>query len=177
MFLFRTCSFGCCRAAFVRGAGLGLVVHRLALQGGECLGESPKGAICPASLAFFCASKRKRSCCGSARSSCSGSLPLAQQQPLERAGLCAVKSPLPGMDLDARLVFHSKTVTVGKAARLGVSFLGGCFLFLCRKNSASISALRRAVRTLSFLPRNTSKSITKKFGRGPVLIRAATRCS
>lgn len=120
--------------------------------GGECPRESRKGAVRPASLAVFCASKRKRSCSGSARSSCSGSLPLARQQALERAALCPVKSLLPGMDLDASLFFSWQNSDGAQGCQDGGLISWGIGFFSSGENAAVISALRSAFRSsvLSF---------------------------
>lgn len=63
-------------------------------------------------------------------SSCSGSLLLARQQPLEQALLCPVKAPTARDRFGCEsLFFHSETALMHKPAKMGVSFIGGSPFF------------------------------------------------
>lgn len=82
-----------------------------------------------------------------------------------------VEPPLLQIDLGANLLcFHSEAVLTCEPAKMDVSFIGA-FRFVTGENAT------QGLETLYFLCRNTSKSIMKRCGRGPVLTLAATRCS
>lgn len=91
----------------------------------------------------------------------------------------AVSCEIPSAALAPKPIpaFSHEAVLVHEAARMGVLLIVGSQFFSLEKTQPRSVPVDQQLEALSFLFRNTSKSIMKKFGRGPVLIQAATRCS